>query len=206
MLARAVAEEMAAVAPHVRLWCRPMSDSLIAGATDALRTVDGAIIPHGFLHDLPHLDAYIDQWVLVADRANRRLRGRVDLSLLAEVDWVLPFHQRGAYALPPVRQLELLGVQLRVVVTVDGFLALPAFVAGTDRVTIIPERLIHHIAPPTSFQILESPFDAVPLAEAFWWHPSLERDPGHRWFRSIVTRAGKRLAGEGPTLGADPRS
>jgi hypothetical protein len=77
---------------------------------------------------------------------------------------------------------------------VDGFLALPAHVAGTDRITLIQSRLAARIAPPPAFRVMECPFDPVPITEALWWHPTLELDPGHQWFRGVVERAGRRIA------------
>ncbi len=46
--------------------------------------------------------------------------------------------------------------------------------------------------------VLECPFEAVPLVEALWWHSSLDHDPGHLWFRTIVERAGRRIEAEVP--------
>ena len=43
---------------------------LIAGADDALRNVDGFVLPLGFVEGLPHLAAYHDRWVLLVDRDN----------------------------------------------------------------------------------------------------------------------------------------
>ena len=53
-----------------RLHFRPLSDELIAGADDALRNVDGFVLPLGFVEGLPHLAAYQDRWVLLVDRDN----------------------------------------------------------------------------------------------------------------------------------------
>ncbi len=45
MLGRAIATELAEHAPETRLHFRPLSDVLIAGASDALRNVDGFVAP-----------------------------------------------------------------------------------------------------------------------------------------------------------------
>ena len=106
---------------------------------------------------------------------------------------MLPFHDR-ASRVPAVRQLQLWGTTLRVAVSVEGFLPLPAYIAGTNRVTLIQARLAERIAPAPAFRTVECPFDPIPITEALWWHPTLEHDPGHRWFRDLVERAGARLA------------
>lgn len=198
MLGRFVATQLAAEAPGVRVRFRPLNDGAIAEAEDSLRAVDGFILPHGFVHDLPHLDAYTDRWVILADRDNTAIGATVRLDELSNVDWVLPFHRQGSHV-PAVRQLQLLGVDLRVAVALEGFVSLPVFVAGTDRVTMIQERLAQLIAPADRFRIVECPFEVVPLVEALWWHPALEHDPGHAWFRGVVERAGRALAGHPST-------
>jgi hypothetical protein len=35
--------------------------------------------------------------------------------------------------------------------------------------------------------------DAVPIAEALWWHPMYERDPAHIWLRQTLAEAGRRI-------------
>jgi DNA-binding transcriptional LysR family regulator len=193
MLGCVIAAELARDAPHVRVRYRPLSDTAINEADDTLRAVDGFILPHGFVHDMPFLDAYSDRWIILADGANTVIGDSVTLQDLTRLEWVLAFHRQGSHV-PPVRQLQLLGVDLRVVVAVEGFVSLPAFVAGTERVTIMQERLARTIAPAPGFRTIECPFDAVPLTEALWWHPAVEHDPGHAWFREVVRRAGERIA------------
>jgi DNA-binding transcriptional LysR family regulator len=193
MLGRYIAAEMAAEAPHVRLRYRPLTDAAIAEADDALRAVDGFILPHGFVHDMPCLDAYTDRWMILADADNARVGDSLAFADLRSLDWVLAFHRQGSHV-PPVRQMQLLGVDLRVAVSIEGFIALPGYVAGTDRVTIIQERLAREIAPAPAFRLIECPFEAVPLTEALWWHPAVEHDPGHAWFRDVVRRAGDRIS------------
>lgn len=193
MLGCAIAAELAREAPGVRVRYRPLSDTAINEADDTLRAVDGFILPHGFVHGMPFLDAYSDRWVILADADNTLIGDTVTLQDLTRLDWVLAFHRQGSHV-PPVRQLQLLGVDLRVAVALEGFVSLPAFVAGTDRVTIMQERLAAAIAPAPRFRTIECPFDAVPLTEALWWHPAVEHDPGHAWLRGVVRRAGDRIA------------
>ena len=192
MLGRAIAAELLEQAPRTRLRFRPLSDDVIAGANDALRNVDGFILPLGFVEGLPHLAAYDDRWVLLVDRDNSRVGDTVTLDQLAGLEWASAFHRQGSHV-PAVRQLQLLGVDLHVVVAVEGFASLPGFVKGTERITMIQERLARRIAPADEFRLLECPFEAVPLVEALWWHPSFwEHDPGHLWFCAVVARAGRR--------------
>jgi DNA-binding transcriptional LysR family regulator len=196
MLGRAIATEIAIEAPNVRLRFRPLSDAEVSDPGDSLRSCDGFILPHGFIEGMPHVNAYVDRWVLLVDRRNTSLGETVELAELGGLDWVLAFH-RQASLVPAVRQLQLLGLDLHVVIAVEGFLSLPGLVSGTNRITVIQERLAQRIAPASDFRIVECPFEAVPLSEALWWHPAVEHDPGHAWFRTIVERAGRRIADDG---------
>jgi DNA-binding transcriptional LysR family regulator len=192
VLGRAMAEIMYERAPGVRLRFLPLSDATVENSIDASRTVDGFILPHGFMLDLPCIDAYTDGWVIVVDADNTEVGDAVELDELANLDWVLPFNRPGSNV-AAVRQLAMLGVDLRVAIAVEGFLSLPAFVRNTRRATILPERLCRQIAEPDHYRTIACPFDAAPLTAALWWHPTLEHDPGHTWVRSIVEEAGKSL-------------
>ncbi len=195
LLGRAIADELATSAPNARLRFLPLTDEVIFDARNALRSVDGLIMPAGFVDGLPHIDAFADRWVLIVARDNERVGDSVTLEELANLRWVTSFHRNGSQV-PAIRQLQLLGVEPNVDIALEGFDSLPSFLRGTDRIAVIQERLAARIASPADYRLLECPFDVVPLVEAMWWHPSLERDPGHSWFRSIVETAGRRIDAE----------
>jgi DNA-binding transcriptional LysR family regulator len=195
LLGRAIADELALAAPNARLRFLPLTDEVIFDARDALRSVDGLIMPAGFVDGLPHVSAFADRWVLIVARDNDQVGDTVTLAELAELHWVTSFHRNGSQV-PAVRQLQLIGVDPKVDVALEGFDSIPSFLRGTNRIAVIQERLAARIASPADFRLLECPFEVVPLVETLWWHPSLERDPGHSWFRSIVEAAGRRIDAE----------
>ncbi len=192
LLGRAIAAELESAAPHARLRFRPLNDELIATAATAVRNVDGFVLPVGLIEGIPHFKAYEDRWVLLVDIDNPKVGEQVTLDELSELEWVTAFHREDS-PVPPVRQLQLLGVDMRVRVVVEGFVPLPLYVQGTDSIAVIQEGLARQIAPAERFRFLECPFDVVPLAESFWWHPSLQNDPGHAWFRELIGQAGQRI-------------
>ena len=104
---------------------------------------------------------------------------------------------------PAAQQLRMIGVEPRVQVVVDGFLPMPFLVAGTDRVALLQEHLARRIAGVADIRILPCPFEVVPLAEAFWWHPMHRADPAHAWLRKTLREIGHRVAGApGPGMPA----
>lgn len=190
-----LADLVAAEAPDILLRCVPITDQVVEKPSEHLRVLDGMFLPIGFVSNVPHLGVYRDRWVILADAENPLADTPLTTEALADLDWVMPFHRRG-FGIPPMRQLELRGVELRVAVAIDGFVSLPAMISGTNRVAFMQERLAYQLAGSSQFRVIECPFEVVPLEEALWWHPTLTTDPGHIWFRDLVRRAGDHIGAQ----------
>jgi DNA-binding transcriptional LysR family regulator len=103
--------------------------------------------------------------------------------------WVASFGRSIFSTSPPVRQLRALGIEPNVEITVDSFQAVPFLLAGTDRIAFIPERLAQRFTALTATRVVPSP---LPFAEhllAMYWDAIETNDPGHRWFRGVLSRA-----------------
>ena len=99
----------------------------------------------------------------------------------------------GPSAVPVMRQLALLDLQPRVAVRVESYLAVPYFVAGTDRVALMQERLASRLAAGMNLRVLECPGSAEPITESLWWHRSHDDDAAHGWLRSLIAETAARL-------------
>lgn len=197
ILGPTIVDLAAAEAPDILLRFLPITDQVVDSPSEHLRVFDGMFLPVGYVGGaVPHFVGYRDRWVILADAENSMLDAASTTEGLAQLEWALPFHRRG-FGIPPVRQLEIRGVELKVAVAADGFVALPSIVAGSNRVAFIQEKLARHLAGSSAFAIMDCPFEVVPLDEALWWHPTLTSDPGHIWFRGLVRRAGEELASRG---------
>ncbi|WP_143175361.1 LysR family transcriptional regulator [Cryptosporangium aurantiacum] len=179
--------------PGVRLRLVQTTPEAVDHAADTLRSVDGILLPHGFLTDTPHTDLYEDRWVCLVAPENDLVGDELTLAHLGELPWVVLFHRPTAFA-PAAQQLRMLGVEPRIDVVVDGFLQMPFLVAGSQRVALLQEHLARRIAPAAGVRVLPCPFDAVPVAEAFWWHPMYRADPFHTWVRDLLVEAGRQVA------------
>jgi DNA-binding transcriptional LysR family regulator len=188
-----VIRRLAAEAPGVRLRLQQTTPQAVDHAPETLRAADGLILPHGFLIDIPHTELYQDRWVCVVSADNPHVGERLTLDQLGVLPWVVLFHLPTAYA-PATQQLRTLGIEPRVEVVVDGFLQMPFLVAGTNRIALLQERLAHRLATVAGVRVLPCPFEAVPVAEAFWWHPMFRNDPAHAWLRQVLSDAGRQLA------------
>lgn len=169
-------------APHMRVRLRHITPEFVERGAEGIRSVDGLLLPHGFLPDLPHLDLYQDRWVCVVATANDQVGDRLTMADLATLPWVDAFGgPRGST--PVSRQLQLLGIEPHVQVIVDSFLGMPFLIAGTNRIAMLQHQLAREVADRPDLRVLDCPFDAVPLVEALWWHPVHDQDVEHQWLR-----------------------
>ena len=187
-----IAEMINAEAPRAGVEFTPMLRTLVDLAPESLRPYDGMILPHGYVSEQPHLDLFHDRWVCLTAADNPAVTGELTMHHLAELPWVLSYGT-DAVLIHPVRQLHMLGLNPRVEVTVDGFMALPSFVVGTKRVCVVQERIVALLANRNLLRAWPCPFDATPLCESMWWHPNRDADPEHIWLRGVVSTAGGRV-------------
>lgn len=103
----------------VRLLLTAQSHHDVDHASEALRSVDGMLLPHGCISDLPSVDFYSDGWVLVVTADNADIGDAVKLEELADLLWVVTHHGRTAFT-PAARQLNMMGVEPHVEVVVDS--------------------------------------------------------------------------------------
>ncbi|MFF0267003.1 LysR family transcriptional regulator [Kribbella sp. NPDC004536] len=176
-------------APNARLRIQGPTPHLVDNVADTIRAVDGMVLPHGFIHDLPHADLFSDNWVGIAATGNPLLDSPITLERLADVPWVLTYDSRTAFT-PAQQQLRLLGVDPRTAVVVESFAAVPFFVVGTERVAMVQRRLVDRLAGLADITTFALPFEAVRLIESFWWDPAREGDPAHAWLRSVLRTVG----------------
>ncbi|MEJ2860406.1 LysR family transcriptional regulator [Actinomycetospora flava] len=187
-----LAAAFARAAPGARLRLCPHRPEDVAGAAERLRALDGLLLPHGFVDDLPYLDLYEDHWVVLVATTNDRVGETVTLDDLAALPWVTVYHRPTAFT-PAAQQLRAHGIEPRAQVVVESFLPIPDLVAGTDRVALLQGRLAARLRPDEGVRVLPCPFTATPLVEAMWWHPTYDADPAHRWLRGLLTEVGADL-------------
>ena len=78
------------------------------------------------------------------------------------------------------------GLERRIEVVAPGFDALPALVAGTRRMATIQRRLAQLLTRVYAVRVVPLPVELPAIEEAMIWHPRLERDEGHQWFRGLL--------------------
>jgi DNA-binding transcriptional LysR family regulator len=192
MLGERVATIVAEQAPQATIRFEHHSTARVSHAATVLRQVDAMLLPHGVLTGLPYADLYDDSWLILAASGNERIGWTITMDDLRHLPWVLSYHAPSAL-IPAVRQLQLLGVDPDVHLVVESFLALPAFIANSPRITLMQRGLAERLNLGEEFRLLECPFPAVPLTEALWWHPVHESDLEHAWLRGVFQEAGQSI-------------
>ena len=192
VLGPALLAVVAEQAPGVHIRLQQTTPYDVDHAADILRTVDGIVLPHGFLRDLPRLDLYQDTWVCIVDPANQQVGDALTIEDLRTLPWVVLFNLPTAYA-PSTQQLRLGGIEPIVDVVVDNFLSMPFLVAGSNRIALLQGRLAERLAAPVGSRVMASPVEPMRLHEAFWWHPMYRDDPAHLWLRGALSAAAARL-------------
>ncbi|HEY4616216.1 MAG TPA: LysR substrate-binding domain-containing protein, partial [Citricoccus sp.] len=137
---------------------------------------------------LPSMDVIRDDWVALAASDNERVADGLTMEVLSGSPWVFTYRTRSAFT-SVGRQIEQLGVNPWIEAVVESFVMLPLFVERTDRLAIIQRHLSPLAQRMGDVQVLELPFEAVPLLNALWWHPVHEPDPEHRWLREVFAAA-----------------
>jgi DNA-binding transcriptional LysR family regulator len=194
-LSKALARQAPRVETHIRL----VREAFTTEAAETVRFIDGMIAPPVSRFEVPGLrsvDLFTDRWVCVLDAAHPyAIRGSLSLSDMAHMDWVAPFHPDpgSMTAAPTTRQLALFGIEPDIRVRVESYQAVPHFVAGTDRVALLQERLARRVAGPMGLAVLPCPGNPEPITEKLWWHADRDRDPAHQWLRETLVEAAATL-------------
>jgi DNA-binding transcriptional LysR family regulator len=191
VLGTRLAAELAARAPGVDLHVRLVREHFTTDAATIVRLIDGMIAPPVRGFDLPgvrSVELFTDRWVCVVDAANPHVGDTLSLDQLAAMCWVAPFQPDRGFpgAAPLSRQLTRFGIQPRIRVRVESYQAVPYFVAGTDHVALLQERLAVQVAERLGLRVLPCPGEPEPIVEKLWWHADLNGDPAHRWFRETL--------------------
>jgi LysR family transcriptional regulator, nod-box dependent transcriptional activator len=190
-----VAELAAERAPGVRFRFMNHTPDIVEDASNVLRSVDGMLLPHGYITDLPYEDVASDGWRILASQDNERVGEKLTMNDMAELPWVFTYQSQSAFT-PAGRQMQQLGIEVHIDVVVEGFMTLPAFVAGTPRLALIQAHLTDYALQHPGIRVLEPPFEATPISTALWWHPVHRRDPEHAWLRSLFAEVGQRIPRE----------
>jgi DNA-binding transcriptional LysR family regulator len=85
----------------------------------------------------------------------------------------------------------LLGIDIRIHMTLPSLLQLPLALPGSALAATLPERVAKIYLDTFPIRILPLPFDVPRTQEVLLWHKRHESDPAHTWLRELVVRLAK---------------
>lgn len=169
-------------APYVQIALLPSSDKepqrLEHGEIDiALSTPE-----HSYSGDLYHQHLFDESYVCVMRLDHPALQQPLTLDTFCKLDHALVSFKGGFSGITD-RQLQHLGRQRRVTLSVSNFLLLPEILQNSDLVATVPKRLVCKrkdlaIAPP--------PLEIPSFSKVVLWHERTEHDPRYRWLRQLI--------------------
>lgn len=85
------------------------------------------------------------------------------------------------------------GGNRRVEVVAHGFLLMPRFIVGTQRIATIQTRLAQQFVQAMPLRLLSPPMPTPRLTEMLQWHRLRDDDPGVRWVREQIMAVAQQM-------------
>jgi DNA-binding transcriptional LysR family regulator len=138
--------------------------------------------------------------VVIARRNHPRIGKTLDLETLGKLGYVgLAADLRQTTMVD--RDLLVHGIKRRVVYGVPRLWSIPAQVAATDLIAMMPRQFAAYLAPKFDLDVHEMPVKILGQHIYMAWHIKMDGDPGHKWLReAIAATARERL---GPLVSED---
>lgn len=183
--ARLLPELIAALrreAPGVRVHTAPLPHSEIA---DALET--GAIhFALGFLPSVAgteRVELLHDRYAIVVRAGHPLLsarKNRATVQDLRRLEYMAVRSHSETF-----RILQELGLDGRLVVTSEHFLALPAIIARTDLAVVMPQAIALGFADADRYAVLPAALPRSAFTVSLHWSRRFDADPAHQWMRRL---------------------
>jgi DNA-binding transcriptional LysR family regulator len=177
-------------APDVRLevsqWRERAYEAVIAGRLDAAFSAEHPP------SDLQSEVLFEVDFVCVVGTAQRVHPRRFTLAQYLQLPHVVVETWAGQQT-PVDRPLAQFGAKRRVVLSVPFFAAAMFAVAKTDLVLTVPRKLTKIVQPIDGVRLVGPPREIEPFPYFMTWHPRLNEEPAHAWFREQVRVAARTI-------------
>jgi len=125
-----------------------------------------------------------ERYVCIVRSGHPRFRSSMSVEAFAKADQAVADVAGMAHSVID-RFLSKHKVRRNVALRVPGFHVLPAIVADTDLLAIVPKRLADSFVSRLPIKILQPPV-AIPAFDiCLYWHERYHHDPGMRWMRRV---------------------
>lgn len=181
-----------AAAPNVEIATfhverRTMEADLASGTMDV--AVDVPLLPLG--ENIRHQLITTDRLVVLARPGHPAVRnGRIDFRKYLKQDHIVVTSRRRAAALEDI-ELSRLGLQRRVRLHAQHYAAACEVVTRTDFLLTMLERYARSVNRVFGNQILNLPFEVLPIQFYMYWHDTTDQDSAGHWLRDQLVLAAK---------------
>jgi len=131
-----------------------------------------------------------EEFVCAVRRDHPRVSRRLTLATFVELPHLL-IAPRGDPGSTVDAALAARGLRRRVAVRTHTFQSAPLIVARSDLVLTAPRRVLVPVAKAFDLRLVPPPIELAPFAVYQAWHPRVQNDPVHAWFRAIVASAAR---------------
>jgi DNA-binding transcriptional LysR family regulator len=147
-----------------------------------------AILAQGPDSHLRHARLYSTRYVCVMRRGHALARGELTLDRFCAAHHLLVSFSGRPHGLVD-QALAALGLQRRIVLTVNQFFTAGRVVTQSDLLTVLPEGFVSATGFASELAVRELPLVMGPVHIAMLWHLRHDADPAHRWLRDQVQAA-----------------
>ncbi|NRP75818.1 Nodulation protein D 2 [Ensifer psoraleae] len=188
-----VVERVAREAPAVSFELLPLD----ADPHELIRRgdVDFIVVPEMFMSSAhPRVALFDDELVCVGCPSNKQMPRQLTFEKYLSMKHVAV--KFGHAQRPPIEDWFLLehGFKRRIEVLVQGFSMIPPVVSGTDRLAVMPLRLVKHFEKTIPLRIFELPTPLPVFTEAVQWPALHNNDPASIWLRKMMVQEASRMA------------
>ncbi|MDO4904898.1 MAG: LysR family transcriptional regulator [Lautropia sp.] len=136
-----------------------------------------------------------EHYVLISRHRHPGLRNGPTLQQVARLEHVIVSLQGGGFRSPVDDGLAALGYTRNVAMSAASFLAVPAVVAQSDWIALVPERLVRPHAQEVSkaaardahtIDVRPCPLPVPGFGVNLMWHERTHAHSGHRWMREQI--------------------
>ena len=129
---------------------------------------------------------FTERYVLAGRAGHPRLKRRPTLAQFCRLDHVIVSRDGGGFVGATDAALSARGLTRHVALSVPHFLFVPAALAHSDLVAMVPERLVRQHP---GLQVVAPPLDVPGFEMVMLWHDRVHRDPAHQWLREQIAAA-----------------
>lgn len=181
------------LAPRLSFDIRPSGTTMAQDLEQG--NIDFLITPaHLTLTEHPQAILFEDTYQVVACAQNSLLSNGITNEMYRALGHVTYRHEQGS-SNPWFEQwyVNQHGNTRQFDVVTHGFVMIPRFIVGTQRIATVQTRLAKQFEQAMPVRLLEPPMETPRLTEVLQWHRYREEDPGVQWVRDQIMEAAQAM-------------